>query len=352
MRSFAVCLALAIWPGAISAQDWATTEVCTVDEARIYDEELDPPGRDVLEAEAAKIENRRGRFWQITDPNGATSFLWGTFHSTDPLILDLPQTVRDAIAASRVVAIEVDYVLKSREAYREAQFYEGMFRPASDPFNFLPNDETVAGLPAEISNWIINRAIELGWTEDVNLILSPAGMADMLLSDPCEDFSSAVLPIQDDYVQLLGRVAGAEVLGLEEPFQMIDDMAAEDARATAEAIIAVYGAYLKPVDDNKSRATAFAMYREGRLGLMAAWDAAYLNQVLGNRGPEALRMTDDYLLGFRNVRFLERLRPELSEGGVFVAVGAGHLPGEDGLVAMLRREGYELTRVPLPGEAE
>lgn len=350
MRRWAWALAaLALGPGAAMAQDWATVEVCTVDEARIDDAVFDPPGRAALEKVAEGIENRRGRFWQITSPDGAVSHLWGTWHSSDTLILDLPEAVRDVIEAARMVAVEVDYVFKSREEYRNAQFLEGRFNEASDPFSFTPDDQSIAGLPAEISAWITERAIELNWTEDFELVLSTAGIAEMLLSDPCEDFSTGVLPLQDDYIQLLGRLAGAEIRGLEDPSEFLTDLTEDEA--TAEAIIAVYAAYLKPVTSNADRSTAFGIYREGRLGLMMAWDAAFLEQVLGPRAAEALALTDAYLIAKRNERFVERLADDLAEGGVVVAVGAGHLPGKDGLVTMLRAEGYEVTRVPLPGEA-
>jgi len=50
----------------------------------------------------------------------------------------------------------------------------------------------------------------------------------------------------------------------------------------------------------------------------------------------------------RNRRMLEALLPRLQEGTVFVAVGALHLPGEVGLIELLRRQGYELSPLPLP----
>jgi uncharacterized protein YbaP (TraB family) len=35
--------------------------------------------------------------------------------------------------------------------------------------------------------------------------------------------------------------------------------------------------------------------------------------------------------------------PHLAEGGAFIAVGALHLPGRHGLVALLREAGYTVT---------
>jgi uncharacterized protein YbaP (TraB family) len=47
----------------------------------------------------------------------------------------------------------------------------------------------------------------------------------------------------------------------------------------------------------------------------------------------------------RNERWLVPLEPELARGGVFVAVGLGHLLGERGLLALLERRGYRVERL-------
>ena len=351
-HSFLFALGLASLPIAALAQDWATTDVCTVLSAEVTESALAPATLEDLEVKAAAIPNGTGRFWRAESPAGAVSYLWGTFHSADPLILDLPEDLHTAITNARVVAVEIDYVAKSRDELREGPFYAARFKEAGDPFLAPVLGNTIAGLSPEISDWVRERAIELGWTEDLDLILSPAGIAEMLLSDPCEDFANGVLPIQDDYIQLLGRLAGARILSLEAPLEFLDDLTMPENEATAEAIIQVYAAYLKPVTSNAERATAFALYRQGRLGLGDAWDAAYLNDVLQDQGAQALALTDAYLLTLRNRRFLKRARTDLDAGGVVMAVGAGHLPGKTGLVSMLREAGFAVTRVVVPGEVE
>jgi uncharacterized protein YbaP (TraB family) len=53
----------------------------------------------------------------------------------------------------------------------------------------------------------------------------------------------------------------------------------------------------------------------------------------------------DRVLFDRNARWLPVIVREVERGGVFIAVGAGHLLGERGIVASLRKQGYEVTRV-------
>jgi uncharacterized protein YbaP (TraB family) len=49
------------------------------------------------------------------------------------------------------------------------------------------------------------------------------------------------------------------------------------------------------------------------------------------------------MLTRRNHRMVERMEPHFKRGKVFVAVGALHLVGDEGLIALLRKRGYSVT---------
>jgi uncharacterized protein YbaP (TraB family) len=54
----------------------------------------------------------------------------------------------------------------------------------------------------------------------------------------------------------------------------------------------------------------------------------------------------DVLFRQRNLAWAEMLSAEMDGAGVdFVAVGAGHLVGEEGLVELMRARGYDVERV-------
>lgn len=53
----------------------------------------------------------------------------------------------------------------------------------------------------------------------------------------------------------------------------------------------------------------------------------------------------DILLDNRNKNWVSQLKKIMEKKSVFVAVGAGHLVGEQGLIALLRKEGYKLRPV-------
>jgi uncharacterized protein YbaP (TraB family) len=51
------------------------------------------------------------------------------------------------------------------------------------------------------------------------------------------------------------------------------------------------------------------------------------------------------LLVERNVKMTAVAEPLLDKGGLFIAVGALHLPGDKGLVALLREAGYTVSPI-------
>lgn len=64
--------------------------------------------------------------------------------------------------------------------------------------------------------------------------------------------------------------------------------------------------------------------------------AAYPAEVTGNM---------DYMLKDRNIAWMKTLPELMKSRSQFIAVGAGHLPGENGLIALLQKQGYTVTPV-------
>lgn len=347
MRRTLIALALAAFPGLAAAQGWATREVCTVDAPALDPTVFDPPGLAALEAVARTLPNGTGRLWRITAANGAVSHLWGTFHSSDRLVIDLPDAVRDLVSQARVVALETDFVAPTRAAYDAQVQREAWYLVDPEPF-----DTGSTGLPAQVIENIRARTAGLGWGRDAPDYLTLGGIGELILSDPCEDFSAGIIPNQDDLIQTLGVIAGARIVALEPADAFLDFMNDPRNRDTALSILTVYGAYLHQNTSNRARAASFALYLEGRTGLSRAWDGADLARLLGP-GAAALHLTraDAYLLDQRNLTFLGSARPHLDDGGVFIAIGSFHLSGDRGMVALLRAEGYDVARIPLPGES-
>jgi hypothetical protein len=51
------------------------------------------------------------------------------------------------------------------------------------------------------------------------------------------------------------------------------------------------------------------------------------------------------MLDNRNKNWVIQLREILPEKNIFIAVGAGHMVGENGLISLLKKEGYTLRPI-------
>ena len=88
-------------------------------------------------------------------------------------------------------------------------------------------------------------------------------------------------------------------------------------------------------------AELLAAYKQRDLGGLMT-----LNETSMKTGDQ--RLAEEFqqnLIVDRNHRMVERMREYLQQGSAFVAVGALHLPGEEGLLNLLEQQGYTVRRV-------
>ena len=324
----------------LMAQDRITPDVCAVSAAELA---VDAGA----ESAAAPSEvNGTGRFWQVTAPTGQVSYLWGSLHSSDPAILALPEPVQTALGSARVLVLESDPRPKSRTEIAERALQAGVWIAAADgPWDKPWMDGSVRG-------WAIERIAALTQTDDAFSALTDAGLAYYLMSDPCEDFSAPSVPTQDLRFLLAAHEAGIPVAGLEPWDAFLTEMTQPERQDEARALALVNAAFLDPDQYHQARVAGFRLYLEGRIGQLRAASGAFLAKQFG--ADEAARLTglaDRYLIGERNRKFVRALGKHLTDGGAMIVVGAFHLPGEGGLIALLQADGYQVSRVPLPGEA-
>ncbi|MDE3175799.1 MAG: TraB/GumN family protein, partial [Pseudomonadota bacterium] len=90
-------------------------------------------------------------------------------------------------------------------------------------------------------------------------------------------------------------------------------------------------------------ATLLSLYQQKRpTAALAVLDAAPgLSAADRQATAELTRM----LLADRNDTMAERAAPLLAKGGAFIAVGALHLSGKRGLIALFRAQGFAATKI-------
>ena len=144
-------------------------------------------------------------------------------------------------------------------------------------------------------------------------------------------------PVLDDWLVLRARKAGRDVDFLEtsvEQWQSFAGIPMEDQVAMLRSAIDTYY-------DARVRVDRVAVYVDGNLAL----SYALRERRLGSLEPALAQRYTDRLLNDRNRRMVERMLPFMEKRSAFIAVGALHLPGERGILRLLERQGYTVTRL-------
>ncbi len=103
-----------------------------------------------------------------------------------------------------------------------------------------------------------------------------------------------------------------------------------------------------PGDMNDLSYTIRERYLSEEIAMTLVFSRYVSEEYGGEAGAEGFAMVEDLLLEKRNLGWIDRLEDEVAPGDhVLIAVGAGHLPGEIGILKLLEDKGYTITRVDL-----
>jgi uncharacterized protein YbaP (TraB family) len=165
-------------------------------------------------------------------------------------------------------------------------------------------------------------------------------LAMMLSYAPCEVArQTGGLHSLDAAIAATSKASAAKLAGLEtilEQFTSLSDMPMPDQVDWLLQAIRLRA----QVDDFTE--TLVRLYLAQDTGMLLAWSRNMTLQY----GTEATWLSfKSLLIDTRNNRMAERAVPFIDEGNAFIAVGALHLPGETGLVQLLRDRGYKVTAV-------
>lgn len=254
----------------------------------------------------------------------STMYLYGTVH-VRPRGADWANArVRAAIDESQEVWTEL---IMSPEADAQAQAMAQQYGRATRPLSSWLSEDEAAQLNAATAKIGLPQGSLEGlqpWAAALTLTVVPLMRAGY---DPQSGVDRAL----DAYADNAGKRMRA-LESAEQQFQFFADMTPELQREMLlEAI-----AEVDQVDDMIG-----AMSREWEEGDEAALARVVIEETRAEY-PDLYRT----LFVVRNNAWMEELTREMEGSGVdFIAVGAGHVIGPDGLVAQFRARGYRVERV-------
>lgn len=297
--------------------------------------EIDHVDRKSLEQildDASRVANSEAVLWRIDKSGIPASFLFGTVHVIDTSLQTLSDATLAAIDTSTVVAVE------AAEASRQS-----LVRTMSHAQPLMVSkDRELERILGDDEMQVVEKVLaDAGYPAQLALGLKPWA-ATMFLSDsPCQhQLQERGLKPVDALVLERAHANGTSVLGLETTYEQYQSLAAIPQELQAVWLKA--SIELHPRVDDISQ-TMSELYRFRRVD--AAW--ALTQHMAPRAGLDQVTLASlrKELVDKRNARMLERALPLLDKGSAFIAVGAMHQLGSDGLVASLRERGFVVTPI-------
>ncbi|HVV93544.1 MAG TPA: TraB/GumN family protein [Hyphomicrobiales bacterium] len=285
-----------------------------------------------IEAAAARLPFGKGRLFRVSRAGARPSFLFGTLHVSDRR-LAVPVAAAAALRTSAVLALEFALDDNGRPPVHVGLDTPVLRAAATDrpdrlldPAEFARLERVVVadGLPAAAAR-----------------LLKPEVLALALDLPRC----AAAAPGRGDFLDAAlarsARERGVPVVGLEtfdEQIEAVGGLPAADEQQLLRATITSAGFGADAVE------TAVGRYLAGDLGALLVWSRGpILWPGLAVSAPPAAFV--DRLLDRRTARLYRRALPLVEKGGAFIAVGAAHIAGEQGLARRFQEAGYEVTSV-------
>ncbi len=274
----------------------------------------------------AKAKKYPSLFWEISG-NGLKkpSYLFGTMHVSSKIAFNLADSFYLAIKNSDVVALETN-----PETWQEDMNNYDMGSP-NNRYGFNPG--ITNDMPSDFFNI---RTLRFGKYEkklEVAMFSKPSMINNLLYrsqSDNTSDFEEDTY--LDLYIYQTGKKLGKKVAGVEQYEQSMKLMA-EAFRDAAKEKNKKEKSF--DYDDEFSPAKLQEAYRAGNLDQLDS-----INKL--NSQSDAF---DEKFLYRRNEIQANSIDSILKRSTLFVGVGAAHLPGNRGVIELLRRKGYKLRPI-------
>jgi uncharacterized protein YbaP (TraB family) len=266
----------------------------------------------------------------------APSYLFGTYHDTEIARQPLDPAVARVLVGARLMLVEVT---EEEQARMKA-------RIANDP-NFII-DTTSPGLFRQLSaaeraaaeKMLVKRGVTLAIADKLRpwMLFSLISVPQCTLTEMKQG-----QPTLDTLLMSKASEADVPVVGMETYEQAIGALASIPAETMNEILLET----LRDLSgEEDARRTAIGLYQAGEIA--AIWEFSILTaaDTIGMaRSRVIFAQFAAALIDARNRAWMKVMLPEIERGNVFAAFGAAHLPGEPGIIELLRARGFEVTRL-------
>ncbi len=282
--------------------------------------------RPAIAEEGAALLHGEGLLWRIDTPGSEPSYLFGTIHLTDERVTKLPPAVVKALEASDSLSAEM--ILDDETRLTLARELR------------LTGDRDLEDiLGSDLYARVLERTRLIGVFDASLRTLKPWVVMGIISLPPEEVARAATGHLNvDETLQKMASDRGIPLHALETVAEQADALGGMPEADLVEIIregVAMHENIHALIDE------LIGFYLEQDLSGLHARTM----ELSAGYGEERLDRFMERILDRRNFLMADRMAGVLAEGRAFVAVGAMHLPGENGLLNLLEQRGHGITRV-------
>lgn len=260
--------------------------------------------------------------WKIEKDNMAPSYLYGTIHIIPSEDFFYPKGTLQAIESTDKMVFEIDMSVMTDMSAQMALMSKAVMNDGKTLRDFTTEEEYAVvkahfdkmGLPLALFERMKPAFLSVFASEE----MSPNAMQ----SGEMKSYEMEFMEIANTQKMELGGLETVEY-----QLSVFDSIPyADQAKMLVESIQSTNSG-----DDDFKK--MIAVYKDQDLIGMGSM---FSDESLGDM---------DLLLNNRNRNWIPVMKDYMSKGTVFFAVGAGHLVGDQGVISLLRKQGYAMTPI-------
>lgn len=274
------------------------------------------------------VPTEKSLVWKITG-NGLKkpSYLYGTIHLIPKKDYAMPESVREALDNCKTVAFEID-MKEITNLRTQMSLMSKAFMPGNKTLKDLLSAEDYAFVKKKMTE----KGMQVGMLER----MKPMFLSTMLTGEedsPSMTSTSAMTSVEMELFRSTKR-RKLETTGLESTSYQMAIFDSIPYQAQAQMLVDGLRSGSSPEEGGVSELDKMLnMYRDQDINAMQAMIAS-----------ESAGMAEyeDILLKNRNRNWIAPMSRLMREKPTLFAVGAGHLGGEVGVIALLRKAGFRV----------
>lgn len=265
----------------------------------------------------APVEN--SLLWEITSPGQAKpSYLFGTIHLICPTDFSLSDSLKATLARTQQVALEIDM----DDPGMMAGMMKSMNMSDGNELKKLVTEQEYAKLSQFYKDSV---GVGIAMFEKAKPFILMGPLFNAVLSCQPQSYEMSLVE--------LAAKQKSEVIGIE---TLEEQMAIFDTIPYKDQIKMIITMIDSLPQARREFSNLVSLYKSEKINDL------YNLMMASNYGMDG---NEEVMLFARNKKWVPRIRKIAAEKPTFFAVGAGHLGGDRGVIALLRKDGFKVRAI-------